>query len=351
MKRLLLLSLAAFTACTGSETIQISTSVADDATQKIYEVVQSLKDGSTISFERGTYNFYPEKAVGKYCYISNHNDHMSRIAFDLDGVNNITIDGNGSEFIFHGRTIPFLVNNSSNITVKNLSIDYSETFHSEGTIVAVDPVEKTIDMEISSEYPYEIRNDQLIFVKRYYEHGLGQSILFDPATMATAYETELYTPLTTVTRTKVSRGISDFEYKYKMDGADMEVRNQGFQNQLRVEELKPGLVRIYNHRKRLPEVGMILVSKGEQGANRLTPAFKLNDVTNFYAEGVTIYHAGGMGYIVENCEDIELNKCKVIPAEGRHVSTTADATHFVGCRGQVTLRDCVFQNQLDDASS
>jgi hypothetical protein len=33
------------------------------------------------------------------------------------------------------------------------------------------------------------------------------------------------------------------------------------------------------------------------------------------------------------------------------VSTTADATHFVGCRGKVILKNCTFQNQLDDASN
>ncbi|MFR9547250.1 MAG: right-handed parallel beta-helix repeat-containing protein, partial [Rikenellaceae bacterium] len=44
-----------------------------------------------------------------------------------------------------------------------------------------------------------------------------------------------------------------------------------------------------------------------------------------------------------------LYKCKVVPSHGRMVSSTADATHFVGCCGTVSLRDCVFQSQLDDA--
>lgn len=332
-------------------TIQITRDVADDATPKIFEVVQNLEPGSTIKFEAGTYNFYPEKAVEKFCYISNHNDVLARIAFDLEGLRDITIDGGGAEFIFHGRMIPFLIAESENITVKNLSIDYAEPFHSEGEIVAVDPAAKTFDMKISDKYPYEIRNEQLIFVKSYYEHTLGQSILFDPETMATAFQTENYTPLSTLTKAKISRGVSELTYKYKSDRNDEFIRLQGRQACLRIEELEPGLVRVYNHRKQLPQVGMILVSKGEQGENRFAPAFKLNDVSKFNAENVVIYHAGGMGYIVENCEDIELLKCEVRPSEGRHVSTTADATHFVGCRGQVTLKDCVFQNQLDDASN
>ncbi len=355
MKKTLLvnLSLFALSLCgvAQAKNITISTDIADDATPQVLQVMQSLENGSVVTFEKGVYNFYPEKAFERYCYISNHNDELVRIAFDMENLENITIDGGGSEFIFHGRMIPFLVADSENITVKNLSIDFAETFHSEATVAAVDPVAKTIDLAISEEYPYEIRNDQLVFVKSYYDHNLGQSILYNPETMATAYQTENYTPLSTMTRTKVSRGLSDFEYKYKTDKNDDYIRNQGRQASLRAEEIKPGLVRIHNHRKLLPPVGMILVSKGDQGTNRFAPAFKLNDVTAFNAVDVTVYHAGGMGYIVENCKDIELLRCVVEAKEGRHISTTADATHFVGCRGQITLKDCRFQNQLDDASN
>ncbi len=355
MKKSFLLNVILWAGSIGAasaENITITTAVADDATPKLYESLKGLESGSVITFEKGIYNFYPEKAIEKYCYISNHNDVITRIAFDMDGVENITIDGNGSEFIFHGRMIPFLVADSENITVKNLSIDYSEPFHSEGTVVSVNQDEKYFDMAISDEYPYEIRNNQLIFVKSYYEHTLGQSILFDPNTMATAYQTENYTPLTTLSKSSViSRGVNDLTYKYKTDRNDDYIRRQGVTAALSVKEIEKGLVRIFNHRKQLPPVGMIVVSKGEQGDNRFAPAFKLNDVTNFHAENVTIYHAGGMGFIVENCEDIELLKCVIEPSKGRHVSTTADATHFVGCRGQVTLKDCRFQNQLDDASN
>ena len=37
-----------------------------------------------------------------------------------------TIDGCGSEFIFHSDMIPFALIESSNITVKNLTIDYDK---------------------------------------------------------------------------------------------------------------------------------------------------------------------------------------------------------------------------------
>jgi len=37
--------------------------------------------------------------------------------------------------------------------------------------------------------------------------------------------------------------------------------------------------------------------------------------------------------------------------EGRMVTTTADATHFCNCKGEVIIRNCTFENMLDDATN
>ncbi len=106
--------------------------------------------------------------------------------------------------------------------------------------------------------------------------------------------------------------------------------------------MKPGLVRAYNHRKKNASNRNGISFKGEQGENRFAPAFKANDTEDFSAENVIVHHAGGMGFLFENCSNVDLYKCVVEPSGNRMVSTTADATHFVGCRGKVSLRNCVF---------
>lgn len=335
--------------CNADNRVEVPLQVKDDATSSVYNIINNIEEGcaTSIVFNKGTYHFYPEFAYEKYCYISNHNDVLARIGFMLKDKSNITIDGNGAKFIFHGRMIPFLFENCHNVKVKNLTIDFSESFHSESLITAHNS-DGSFDMSISDEYPYEIRNDQLVFVKPYYEHTLGQSILYDPQRKAIAYQTERYTPITTLTKVK-DKNYTDFTYKYKTDLKDDYIRIRGKRDLLKVEQIKPGLVRVYNHKKKLPPVGMILASKGEQGDNRFAPAFKVNDTDGFKAENVVVNHAGGMGFLFENSKDIDLFKCKIEPSGDRMVSTTADATHFVGCRGTVSLRNCVFHNQLDDA--
>ncbi len=342
-----------FMACDPKEVgsiIEITTNHEEDATFEVYQQLKDLKSGSIkeLVFEKGEYHFYPEKAVEKYCYISNHNDAITRVAFDLEDIENLTIDGNGSTFVFHGRMIPFLVNSSKNVTIKNLTIDFADAFHSEATVVAHNEKEKTFDIAVSADYPYDIRNGQMIFVKPYYDHNLGQSMIYDKERVAPTYQTEHY-GLGNIRRTKHRYAYDKFDYKYKTDANDAFITNQGKEGALMAESLKPGLVRISGTKKQLPPIGTILVTKGDQGTNRFAPAFKMNDVDGVKAENVIVNHAGGMAFLFENCADVDLYKCQVVPSHGRMVSSTADATHFVGCRGKVSLRDCVFQSQLDDA--
>lgn len=350
---LLAFSIFAVFSCKAAEkeSVLFTTKIAEDATPAVLARIMeaSEKPISEIKFEKGTYHFYPDKGLEFYVHISNHNDEVIRTAFPIDGFKNLTIDGQGSSFIFHGRMIPFLIDNSKNITIKNLSVDWAMSFHSEGTVVANDLKNKTFDLKISDEYPYDIRNGQIYFIKEYYEHTIGQAILFDPERKAIAFATELYTPLTSFSKTSIQHNTDKIKYKYIVDAIAPQQRKIGVENKLYVEEIKPGLVRVYHHSKKLPPVGMILVCKGDQWENRLAPAFRVSHTYGFLAENVNVHHAGGMGIIVENSADLTLDNFNVTPSQGRMVSTTADATHFVGCRGKVVIKNCTFHNQLDDA--
>lgn len=330
------------------EIVTINTNVAKDAT---YELFTKLVDadyvnGVEINFEKGEYHFYPEKALEQFCYISNHNDVLAKVAFPIKDMKNVTINGNGSKFIFHGRIIPFWIENSEDVNIKNLSVDFAESFHSELLVESCNTKKKYIDFRISPEYPYEIRNDQLIFVKSYYEHNLGYSITYDPESESVAYLAD---------GIQIdSRGAQSTYGKVTLaedlNLNDEYARRRSKQYTAKAEEIEPGLVRVHNLKKPLP-VGQILVCKGENGMNRFAPGMKGCNSTNVVAENVTIHHAGGMGFLFENCDGVELVGCKVEPSQGRMVSTTADASHFVGCRGVVALRNCTFRNQLDDASN
>ncbi|UZO82216.1 right-handed parallel beta-helix repeat-containing protein [Aquimarina sp. ERC-38] len=331
--------------------VVFTTEISEDATPSVLAKILENKALTSIKFEKGTYHFYPDKGFEKFVFLSNHGDLLTTTPFPLDDFKNLTIDGQGSSFIFHGVMLPFLIENSANITVKNVTIDWSEAFHSEGLIVANNKEENSFDMQISDEYPYEIRNEQIYFIKPYYEHELGQSILYDTKRKGIAFNTEAATQITSKGKIpKTNRNHTDkITYKYAYDKRAPEYKNLGAEYIIKVKQLKPGLVRVFGHRKELPPVGEILTMKGAQGFNRVSPAFSVKHTTGFKGTNVTIHHAGGMGIIAENSSDLILDNFNVTPSKGRMVSTTADATHFVGCRGKVVLKNSKFTNQLDDA--
>ncbi|QRM89500.1 MULTISPECIES: right-handed parallel beta-helix repeat-containing protein [unclassified Lacinutrix] len=336
-----------------AEVVAFGLGIKEDATPALVSRILQYKNNpiSEITFEKGTYHFYPDKGFEKFSYISNHGDLMVNTPFPLLNIENLTIDGQGSTFIFHGVMIPFLIEGSKNISIKNVSIDWFQSFHSEGLIVANDAVNKTFDMQIDAKYPYYIKNGELVFVKEYYQHTIGQSILYDPERKAIAFNTEAYTSITTKKKSDVKRNLDKVNYKYEYDRRDVGYKDIGIENRVTAEELKPGLIRIHGHTKKMPPIGFILSMKGEQGLNRVSPAFRVTQTDGFNALNVNVHHAGGMGIIAENSSDLILDNFNVTPSQGRMVSTTADATHFVGCRGQVILKNCTFENQLDDASN
>lgn len=347
----LLLASLMLMSCTqgnASRTINIDTSVAEDATVAVLAAIEQIEAGeaNAISFAKGTYHFYPDKAIEKYCHSSNHGDYLSRVAFYLENVDGVIIDGNGSDFIFHNRIYPFFITGSSDVKLQNFSINYAERFGSEPMVVANDAKNNTFDIQMPEGEQYEIRNGVLYFVKPDYDFTIGQSILYDPATECVAYNTEKYTAISGFGKVK---NPASFDFKYIMDVNDEYQKIRGRQYTTKATEVRPGVVRISGHRKALPPVGLILSCKGEQGVNRLAPAIKFEHTRTFTANNVTIYHASGMGFLGENSDDILLEACKVIPAKGYMVSTTADATHFVGCRGYLKVKDCTLRNQLDDA--
>ncbi|MFI3321142.1 MAG: right-handed parallel beta-helix repeat-containing protein [Rikenellaceae bacterium] len=337
----------------------ISLSDSDDATLKVLKTIQEIeKNGgnSTITFEKGTYHFYPEFAFEKYQFYTNHGDYLTRYGFFLSGLKNVTIDGGGSEFIFHGVMAPFVVEHSDNVEIKNFSIDYKYPFYSEGKIVATNANNNTFDMEISDDFTYEIRDEQLFFLTPYYEFPIGQNYAYDPETRAVAYNASNI-PDQSGSGQKLDEDNQykehyGFDYKYGIDPFDWSIRQRGTRMLYKVKELKKGVVRVTaTAGAKLPQVGWVMVMKGRQGYNRLFSGFKFESVKDLYLENITLYHAAGMGYLFENCENTDMYKCKLIPSEGRLISATADATHYSGCRGTLSMRDCVMQSQLDDGTN
>ena len=310
----------------------------EDVTPIVVEALEKCKkEGiSTLLFPKGTYHFYPTFAPEIYCEITNNDNGLKRTSFPLIDFHDFVVDGNGSDFIFHGKMIPFIIEQSSNVTITNVSIDWEVPFALEGLVVANNPAKHTFDIEVKTPYmveherlylsleredsPYERKYGKRFATWEHYNIEVGQNIFWDSKTMAPLYNTSQYN--------MPEKGI-------------------------KAEELKKGLIRISTKIKKLPPIGSVLVSKGEYLQNRTSPAFRVFKSKNLTFKDVNVHHAGAMGLIAERSEDITLDGFNVVlkKGSGRMVTTTADATHFCNVKGTVIIKNCTFENMLDDATN
>lgn len=81
------------------------------------------------------------------------------------------------------------------------------------------------------------------------------------------------------------------------------------------------------------------------------PAIFITNSRDIRLEDMSIHFAEGMGVLAQNSQDITLERfhVQIRPHSGRYFTTQADATHFVACRGQISVQHCRFENMMDDA--
>lgn len=300
-----------------------------DATEGITKALNECKlhPGCTLYFEKGEYHFWGDKASEKYQFISNNDEGLKRIIFNLEGFNNFTIDGQGARFIFHGFVNPFVIENSTSITLKNFSIDFYRPFHSEGIILNSDQ-EGVMDLLIPEQYPYKIVNDILLFTDKAYHPTNNHK---------TTVSKESYYSYGSLLEFDTNKKETAFMAKdYYINSIP-----------LIAKQLEKNKIRIYLKGLKGTIGNTLVFAPG----HRNHPGFVITNSDNITCNNLTIYHSGGMGIIGQRSNDIYIKNCKVQPSEGRMISCTADATHFVNCTGTIELGNSTFMNQMDDATN
>lgn len=295
-----------------------------DMTLTVRNLIEEANDKDIeIVFEKGTYRFNPDYAYSKYCFITNHENGYKKIVFPFENYDAVTITGNGAEFIFHGRVLPFLFENCKKVNMSGVTIDWDIPFLFEGEVMAVNETEKWIEMKPYTDgFSWKLQKGKIIFpnIDGFNFSKLGSTLPFD------------------VTHKRVSHGAYDASLQTK-----------------KVEQKKNGVLRLYldNKMRSFPPVGSILNSKGAKGENRYAPAVHVIKSKNIAINKVTVHHALGMGFLAEKSEDITISNCGIYVREGskRVVSIIADATHFCNCKGDVLVENCRFEQMLDDGTN
>ncbi len=304
-----------------SQVIRI-TPIAEDMTPVVRNAIEQARDANIkLVFEEGTYLFKPDYACQKYCYITNHENGLKNVIFNLTGFESVEIEGNGAELIFSGQVLPFLFEDCDKVTATGFSIDWDIPFLFQGEVVATNAEEGWRDLKPSQEgFSWKLVDGQVQFplVDEFKFSSLGSTLAFEKEPK------------------RVAHGAWDISSRPKY-----------------VERRPNGVLRFHEELKQYPKVGTILNSKGPKGENRYAPAIHVKSSSNIHMEDIIIHHALGMGFLMERTDTATLKDCGVYVKDGsdRVVSIIADATHFCNCKGEILVEGCRFEQMLDDGTN
>lgn len=286
--------------------------------QKALEEIRSQvgdEDKVVLKFRSGRYDFHSTDATAREYYVSNHDQTQPKlIGICLENWKNLTLDGCGADFVFHGRMLPLALVESSHCTLKNFSIDFEKPHIAQVEVVSNDAAEG-ITFKVAPWVDYRIRPDQ-----SFEAYGEGWSaryswgIAFDGATRHIVYNT------------------SDIGFN--------------------LSNLREVAARTYlapHWKDSRLKAGTVIALRTYE---RPTPGIFLDHDVATKVKNVKVHYAEGMGLVAQRCTDIDLCKFSVCLRgndDPRYFTTQADATHFSQCRGKINSCCGLYEGMMDDA--
>lgn len=292
-----------------------------NASPVLQKAMQKIKaeykegDSIVIRFSNGAYQFYEKGSAIREYYISNHDqDNPKKVGIALEGMNNLTLDGNGAQFVFHGRMLPVSLLHSTNCSLKNFSIDFATPHISQIKILESNP-ETGITFEPAPWVNFRVTKDSI-----FETYGEGwtirpnMGIVFEGKTRHIVYNT-----------------------------SDVGAQLKG------VSEISPRRINAPAWKNKRLKPGMFFVLRSW---GRPTPGIFLSHDLNTVIDNVKIHYSEGMGLLAQLCENITLEKfgvCLKGENDPRYFTAQADATHFSGCKGKIISRNGLYEGMMDDA--
>lgn len=260
-----------------------------DATEPFRQAVAECKKypNCRLTFEPGRYDFF-----------SSSEPPYDRRVVSVEGYKDFTIDGRGSEMMIHGISNFIILYKSTNVTIKNMVIDFEEEMHSMGTVTAVN----ADSFECTVHPGYDMK----------YITQLAAIMEYDPAT-----------------KRPLKHGSDE-------NGIGLEVKHLGGRQ-----------LRCFTKWKTVMKAGswVLLRQRAREGV-----VFYSHANTNMHLDNITIYRAPGMNFIVSNSRGVKLTRLTIKPRQGAspYQSTGADGLHLSGNMGDLLVDRCHLEGMGDD---
>jgi outer membrane protein assembly factor BamD (BamD/ComL family) len=259
----------------------------------------------------GKYDLFPDHAARVHYGMSNTEPINPRtVALLMRGLQNVTVQAPGAQFVYHGRMMPIAIEDCRGIRIEGLTIDAAVPSYCQGKVEAV--AEDSIEICVEESVDLRVEHGKLV---RYGE-GWSRPVIGHQL---------------------VGR---DGSVVYNTgDGplGDLEATSLGGS---RFRLRKPSSIEV--------KEGMYLILRSGWRDHSGVFIYRSSDVT---LQDVTLHFANGTGILGQRSENVAMSRCRIVPKPGRRYSTFADATHWSGMKGSLTIEDCRFEGHLDDAAN
>ncbi|MDT3766658.1 right-handed parallel beta-helix repeat-containing protein [Gleimia hominis] len=286
-----------------------------------------------IVFPAGRYDIYPDKAPQRTLYVSNTvgadaSYKEKRIGMLLEDTKNITVDGQGSEIIFHGKMTTFAAINSENVSFKNFQVDFEVPSAIDLTVEAVDPDAGIATVYVPEEYKYRVKGSDVEWFsdKSPYTHE--------------AYWTE--------------RNALPYVQRYDTKSG-LTVRGDVWNNP--IFKHVAGVKDLGNNRLEFSYTQMESELKNARGISyqmrqtvRDHPGVFLWKDKNVRLDTIDFRFLHGFGVVGQSTDTVQMNNLHfgVGVGTGRSTAGYADFIQMSGCKGAVEVTNSTFSNPHDD---
>jgi len=300
----------------------IKANTKQSITADINKLIEGLGDEPVeIVFPKGRYDFCPDtNYLRSYFETNTYDVNPKRLAILLDKKKNITIDAQGSDFVYHDHIQPFTLDNSENITIKNVNIDWDIPLTAEAEVIEADSTHLLIKID-NTQFPYTVNEKGVSFKGENWEEDWrlsGGSWLIE-------YDRDHIIPAQTGGHGCVKGDFKSVNYY----------------------ETEPGYISMQGKFTKTPAVGNFLILRH---STRDHAGMFLFHSKNIKLENINVYHTSGLGILSQYCENIEMRNVNMIPnkSKNRFLAGHDDGLHFMGCKGDIIIDNCDAQGLMDD---
>lgn len=270
----------------------------------------------TLIFAPGRYDIWPEGAIRKEYFISNTSSEtecpskIKTVGLLFEDMNELTIIGNGTTLMFHGKMITVAFEHCKNMKLQDIQIDFERPTASELRYTKVD--DEGVDVTLHRDTRYEIVNGKINLYGEGWRSNRNHCIEYDP---------ELET------------------FKYS--------RNWELLANSKATEIAQGMVRFSTPKDFKPKVGNTLTVRD---IIRDQVGMFIFESKNIILDKVHMVYMHGLGIVSQYSENITMSQvaCKPKEGSGRILTSSADMMHFSGCRGKIKIDGCQYIGAQDD---